>query len=118
MAWPPTIEDLKVELKRESEPDDPRMQSCLDAAVVVVQRLREGDLNFGLGEDGEDDLPDPGADVHLGTLRLAWRWYTRRRSPDALVQMAELGNGRVPMFDNDIEMLLQIGRHHGPVIAG
>lgn len=59
----------------------------------------------------------PPPDLHLGTLRLAGRWHTRRRSPDGLVAMAELGMGRVPSFDPDIERLLKIGRFRGAVFA-
>lgn len=120
MAWPPDLALLKLDmgLATDDTRDDARLQLCLDAAVRVVQRLREGEVNFGLGETDEAELPEPSADHELGTVRLAWRWHARRRSPDALVQMADLGSGRVPMFDSDIEMLLEVGRHKGPVIAG
>lgn len=117
MPWPPTLQALKddVNVALTDTRDDARLQTVLTAAVVVVQRLREGDLNFTA--DPLSTLPAPGADVELGTIRLASRWHTRRRSPDALVQLAELGSGRVPMFDADVEMLLQVGRHHVPVVA-
>lgn len=59
----------------------------------------------------------PTPDLILGTLRLAGRWHTRRRSPDGLVSMAELGAARVPSFDPDIERLLKIGRYRGAVFA-
>lgn len=59
----------------------------------------------------------PTPDLHLGTLRLAGRWHTRRRSPDGLVAMAELGAARVPSFDPDIERLLKIGRYARAVFA-
>lgn len=96
--------------------DDARLQRVLDAAVQVVQRLREGDFAFTVPATA--DLPAPGADIELGTIRLAWRWHVRRRSPDALVNMAELGQARVPSFDTDIEQLLGVGRYRAPVIAG
>ncbi len=120
MPWPPELEQLKDEMSiaEADTRDDVRLQRVLDAAVKVVQRLREGDFNFGLGADGEDDLPDPDADIDLGTLRLAWRWHVRRRSIDGLVAMADLGSARVPAFDSDLEQLLGVGRHREPRVAG
>lgn len=122
-SWPPTLALLKTDMGRElaeGEPpddqDDAKLQLVLNAAVAVVQRLREGAYNFG--RTGEETLAVPGDDMRLGTVRLAWRWHARRRSPDALVAMAELGSGRVPMFDSDIELMLEVGRFRPPVIAG
>lgn len=60
---------------------------------------------------------DPTEDLFLGTIRLAHRWHVRRRSPDGLVNMSDLGTARVPSFDPDIERLLGIGRYSGPVFA-
>lgn len=119
MAWPPELPELKDEMNiaQDDERDDTRLYRTLVAAVAVVQRLREGDFNFTDTED-EADLPVPDADIVLGTLRLAWRWHTRRRSPDALVAMADLGSARVPAFDSDLEQLLGIGRHREPRVAG
>lgn len=118
MSWPPILTDLKDEMSIAADDtrDDTRLQRVLDAAVVVVASLREGDFNFGAEADAE--LPEPDADIVLGTLRLAWRWHVRRRSPDALVAMADLGSARVPSFDADIEQLLGVGRYRGPVVAG
>ncbi|MBN9739508.1 hypothetical protein DMP23_00040 [Amycolatopsis sp. A1MSW2902] len=59
----------------------------------------------------------PGADLALGTLRLAGRWFTRRRSPDALISMGDLGSARVPSFDPDIDQLLRVGRFARAVVA-
>ncbi|MEO3930764.1 hypothetical protein ABGB07_44010 [Micromonosporaceae bacterium B7E4] len=110
--WPPPLTDLKRDMgpafEDDGGQDDDRLQVVLDAAVAFVERVRP-DVNFS-GDLGSD-LEDPSADLVLGTLRLAGRWHTRRRSPDALIQMAELGASRVPAFDPDIERLLQIGRH-------
>lgn len=120
MPWPPLLEALKTDMGIDPSDtrDDAKLQVVLDAAVVVVRRLREGDFDFGLGADGEDDLPDPDADIELGTVRLAWRWHVRRRSPDALVSLADFGSTRVPAFDPDVELLLGIGRHREPRVAG
>lgn len=115
--WPPDLTALKDDMKIDASDtrDDVRLQQVLDAAVVVVERVRSGDFNF----DAEpvSDLPAPTADLILGTLRLAGRWHTRRRSPDALIQAGELGTSRVPSFDPDIDRLLGVGRFRGPVFA-
>ena len=110
MAWPPPLDELKVDMKIESTDtrDDARLQATLDAAVAFVERVRP---EFNYTADALSDLPDPTADLRLGTLRLAWRWHTRGRSPDMLIQLAEMGASRVPSFDPDIERLLRIGRH-------
>jgi hypothetical protein len=118
MAWPPELALLKTDMgiAVEDTRDDVRLQMCLDAAVAVVERLREGDFTFSGTPTAE--LPAPGDDVELGTCRLAWRWHVRRRSPDALVAMGDLGTARVPAFDADVETLLGIGRHREPRVAG
>lgn len=109
--WPPDLAELKVDMSIDADDtrDDERLTQVLDAAVTFVERVRRGDFNFA-GDLGSL-LPDPTADIQLGTLRLAARWHLRRRSPDALIQMAELGASRVPSLDPDIERLLRIGRH-------
>lgn len=119
-TWPPTLAELKADMSLGAADtrDDDALQVVLSAAIVVVQRLREGDLDFGVPPASPAVLPVPDADVILGTIRLAARWHTRRRSPDALVALAELGSARVPSFDPDVDMLLQIGKHHVPVVAG
>lgn len=121
--WPPDLDALKADMRSRGEPDgqldddDVRLQQVLDAAVEFVQRVRSGDYNFAADPDSE--LPDPGEDdqLVLGTLRLARRWHERRRSPDGLVDMGELGSSRIPSVDPDIERLLGIGRFRGPVFA-
>lgn len=115
-TWPPSLAFLKIDAKIEANDtrDDARLQQVLDAAVVLVQRVRPG---FDYDADPMSELPDPTADLALGTVRLAERWHARRRSPDGLIAMAELGSSRVPAFDSDIERLLGIGRYRGPVIA-
>lgn len=59
----------------------------------------------------------PDADLKLGTIRLAARWYSRRLTPSALIELGQLGGARVPSFDPDIERLLRIGRHRQSVTA-
>lgn len=120
MSWPPDLTALKADLRSRGEDpealdtDDARLQIVLDAAVAFVQRVRP---QFNYTGDVGSVKPDPTADLILGTLRLASRWHTRRRSPDGLVEMADMGSGRVPSFDPDIERLLRIGRHALPVVG-
>lgn len=113
-TWPPALDELRNDMKADDPAidvdalDTARLQSALDAAVSFVERVRprfnyEGDLGSA--------LPDPTPDLRLGTLRLAGRWHTRRRSPDALIEMGEMGASRVPSIDPDIDRLLRIGRH-------
>ena len=116
MTWPPTLAELKHDMKIELDDtrDDVRLRQMLDAVASFVERVRPG---FNYADDPLDERPAPTADLVLGVLRLAGRWHTRRRSPDGLVAMGELGSARVPSFDPDIERLLGIGRYRGPVIA-
>lgn len=117
MAWPPTLEALKsdAKIKEADTRDDEALQVQLDAAVAWYERVKAGVYQFA--PDPESALPVPGADQELGIIRLAHRWHTRRRSPDMLVAAGELGTGRVPSFDPDIERLLRIGRFRPPVFA-
>lgn len=120
-TWPPSLEAVLNDLKKDDPsltvtPEDrERLTTVLDAAVVFVERVRRGDFNFAA--DLGSPLPDPSADVVLGTIRLAGRWHIRRRSPDALVEMGEQGSSRIPSFDPDIERLLRIGRHAKPQLG-
>lgn len=113
-AWPPDLAALKVDAGVPDDRDDARLQQVLDAAVGLVERVRP---TFNYAGDLDSELPAPTEDLALGTLRLAGRWHTRRRSPDGLVAAGEFGTSRVPAFDADIERLLGIGRYAGPVIA-
>ena len=118
-AWPPQLDDLRAELELtegdERPGDAQRLQAVLDAAVAYVARVRGSSVNL-TGAPGSG-LPGPDGDLLLGTLRLAARWHTRRRSPEGLLAMGELGAARVPSVDPDIERLLRIGRFARSVIA-
>lgn len=118
MSWPPSVARLKDDLGIEPGDvrDDVRLGDQLAAAVAFVRRVRGGSFNFAA--DPFSPLPSPTEDLILGTVRLAGRWHTRRRSPDGLVSMgSELGSTRVPSIDPDIDRLLGIGRYRSPVIA-
>jgi hypothetical protein len=117
MSWPPELTELKTDLDvRDSDTrNDSRLQLDLDAATAFVERVHAGAYSFG---DQLSTLPEVPADVRLGTLRLAGRWGTRRRSPDGLVTAGpDLGNSRVPAIDADIARLLRIDRFRSSVIA-
>jgi len=115
MSWPPSLDELKLDAGIPDTRDDEKLDLVLAAAVAFVERVRGTSFNFN-GDLGSA-LPEPTDDLTLGTIRLAVRWHQRRRSPDALVDMADLGTARVPSFDPDIERLLGIGKFRGPVFA-
>lgn len=117
MAWPPTLAELKDDLGIDPGDvgDDARLSTVLVAAIVHVTDLLAGSFNFK--NDPSSTLPSPGANIALGAVRLAGRWHNRRRSPDGLVNMGELGNSSVPALDVDIERLLGVGRYREPLIA-
>ncbi|WP_435583376.1 hypothetical protein [Amycolatopsis thermoflava] len=116
LAWPPTLAMVKNDQKipPEDDRDDVRLQQVLDAAISFVQRRRP---QFNYDNDPLSDLPEPTQDHILGTMRLAYRWHVRRRSPDALVAMGAEGSARVPSFDPDIEQMLRIGRFARAVLG-
>ena len=118
--WPPTLDEVQVDLRSRGDTeefavDEEQLQQVLNAAVAFVERVHAGAFNFD--DESGADLPDVPDDIRLGTIRLARRWHERRRSPDGLVDMGELGSSRIPSFDPDIERLLRIGRFAPPVVA-
>jgi hypothetical protein len=114
-AWVPSLTDVKVDLRIEDTIDDGALQPCLDAAVAfVADRHRD---RYNVDEDPFSTLPSVPSSVRLGVVRLAGRWYTRRRSPDGLISTADFGTSRIPAFDADIERLLKIGRYSKAVIG-
>lgn len=115
LTWPPTLAELKIDKKIPAEDtrDDVELSRQLDAATSLVLRVHTGRYAF----DGEAGLPAPDEALVLGTIRLALRWRERKRSPDALVAMGELGSGRVPSFDVDIDRMLRFGRFAPAVFA-
>lgn len=112
MTWlnGPTLAGLKVDAQLDTADTtkDAAYQMTLDAAIAYVMRARK-DWNY----DGDLSNPNPAptADFVLGTYRLAYRWHTRRRSPDGIVSMGDLGSSRVPTVDQDIARLLGIDRY-------
>lgn len=115
MSWPPQLPDFKDDLGVTDDRDDAMLASTLAAAIAYVEGARAGDFNFTA--DPLSLLPTPGRDLELGTIRLAGRWHNRRRSPDGLIDMGELGTTRVPSVDPDVERLLGIGRFRAPMVG-
>lgn len=117
-VWPPLLADLKIDaqIPADDTRDDEALQQVLDAAVEFVEDRHGARYNFA-DESGSDLPAPPLPSMGLGTCRLAYRWHVRRRSPDALVSMGEMGSARVPTFDPDIDRMLRIGRYSPPVIA-
>ncbi|NUR80718.1 MAG: hypothetical protein HOQ21_09780 [Dermatophilaceae bacterium] len=95
--------------------DRQRLERVFNAAVEFVERIHRGRFNFN-GDPGST-APAPGENLRLGTLMLARRWNTRRRSPDGLVAMGELGASRVSFGDPDVDRLLRLGRHAIPRVG-
>lgn len=114
-TFPPHLSDVKVDLRIDDAVDDEALSLCLDAACDFVRRRLGGKYN--LDSDPLSTLPGTPSDVTLGTVRLAGRWYTRRRSPDGLIATADFGTSRIPSIDADIERLLRIGRYAATVIG-
>jgi hypothetical protein len=101
-AWV-TLEALKNDQVLDgqlTDRDDEALQRVLDAAMSWVQTHRT-DLDF----HGSWTVP---VEVQLGTLRLAARWFTRRVSPNGIVQLGDLSSGMVMKTDPDIYMQLGI----------
>lgn len=117
ITWPPSVGHVRSELRRaptDLDSDD-LLATALDAALAFVVRVKGGQYN--VTGDPLSLLPSPGPDLAWGAVRLAVRLHTRRRSPDGLIDLGELGSARVPSFDPDIDRLLGIGRFAPPVIA-
>jgi hypothetical protein len=83
-----------------TERDDEALQRTLDAAMSWVEAHRT-DLDY----HGAWTVP---AEVRLGTVRLAARWFVRRVSPNGMVNLGDLGSGSVMRNDPDIYMQLGI----------
>ncbi len=118
--WPPTLGWLKVDAKVPDSRDDAKLQLELDAAVAYVERVRRDVDYTGLLTGPELVLARMRrvtADHQLGTMRLAWRWHVRGRSPDMMISSPDAGSVRVSSGDPDIDRMLRIGRYARVVFA-
>lgn len=111
------LSDLKADLDIEAADTsaDTALAAELAAAVAFVEGVHARRYTFA----GPASLlkPEPGPMVELGAIRLAGRWFTRRRSPDGLISAGEFGTSRIPPVDVDIERMLRIGRFAPAVFA-
>lgn len=107
-VWPPTLNDLKAEMNVTDSRDDVALALRLSAAIEFVIEQRS-DIKFDTS-DPLDLRPLVDDRVFLGTLRLAQRWFTQRRSDADTITTAEFGTYTVSAVDQDIQRQLRIGR--------
>lgn len=114
-TWPPTLANLKVDMKIDPADtrDDAALTEQLNAAIDYVANQRKSDFQFDPTDVNQFSLPPVPERIFLGTMRLAARWFIRRRSPDGLVDQGDLGSSRIPGTDADIDRMLGIGRYVG-----
>lgn len=115
MSWPPQLQDLKDYVGVSDDRDDVSLSVALHTAVSYVEDALAGEYNFA-GTVGSL-LPAPVGRVNAGTVLYAARLHNRRRSPDGMIDMGELGSARIPTFDPDVERLLGIGRWRTPMVG-
>lgn len=115
ISWPPTLADLKVDMKIAAGEtrDDAALQFDLNAAFDFAADRKRGVYRFDFTDPDQLELPEPPHDFRLGVLRLASRWGDRRRSRDGMVAMQELGISRIAGSDPDIDRMLRLGRFNG-----
>lgn len=114
--WPPDLTRLKTDLGVTDDRDNAVLAEQLAAAVAFVERTHRGRYEFDV-LFGVTGLPLPGPEMELGTIRLAGRWWSRRRSPDGVIAMGEVGTQNIPGFDSDLERMLEMGRYGGSMIV-
>lgn len=115
--WPPTLAELKADMRVDSDRFDAALQITLDAAVTYVERVRS-DVDYPAAARAPEEPTDPdltkvavSKDLKLGTLRYARRLDIRRDSPSGMVVTDQIGATPVAGWDADIEKLLRVGRY-------
>lgn len=86
-------------------PDDASLTSCVRAATAWVQNARS-DLDWTKINTDPATVP---ADVLLGSIMLAYRWYQRQGSPLGVAGYQDFGTQPILRHDPDIARLLGIG---------
>lgn len=120
LTWPPTLDDLKndLDIDRDDTRQDDMLTRQLAAAKGFVMRIHRGRYEFGTDAFAAlSALEPPGPEMVLGTVRLANRWVSRRRSPDGVIAMGDVGTQTIPGFDSDLERMLEMGRYGGSMIV-
>lgn len=110
------IDEEATDASELSDAERLRLERVFDAAVEFVESTHAGRFDFG-GGPYEPPLPNPGLLMRWGTVMLARRWHTRRRSPEMLVAAADQGSARVPWSDPDINRALRLGRNAFPDVG-
>jgi len=112
ISWPPTLDDLKVDMKITpgETREDNTLSIDLGAAYDFAAERKAGKYRFDTNDPDQFALPDPPRDFRLGILRLAARLSERRRSKDGMINMQELGVARIAGSDPDIDRMLRLGK--------
>jgi hypothetical protein len=113
LPWPLGLDDLKddLDVADDDTRNDATLTRQLAAAIDFVADFHAGRYEFGEGAfAGVSTLPLPPQQMRLGIIRLAGRWFNRRRSPDGVITMGDLGTQNIPGFDTDLERQLEMGR--------
>ena len=108
-AWLPDA-DVRRHIAKVSTDPDGNVDDVRLGSAAVVERVRP-DL---LSADGLTFAAT--ADVKLGALMLAARFYARKGSPMGVASYAEFGAAQIVRTDPDVALLLGIGRHAFPKV--
>lgn len=91
-----------------------------NAADVERKRLAAGSYVEDVRPDlflGDPPTFTPKSRVVAGAVLLTSRLYARKGSPLGVASFAEFGPADVIRYDPDIERMLGLGRHAGPVVG-
>lgn len=109
MTWPIQTTDVTAYLgvTPAGAPDTVALDRATAAAVAWVARYVEG---IPQPVDPPGDPVEVGADLELGTVMLAARWYARRSSSQGIASFGDFGPAYVQKTDPDVSSLLGLGR--------
>lgn len=113
MVWPPTVDDVRKELRIVALTPDATdiMQTSLDAAIAYVEDNRPDVWS----PDGATFEATPR--IHKGTVRYAGRLYTRSVNQPGIEASTELGTPPTYALDSDIAQLLGVMRYRRPSVG-
>lgn len=108
MTWPLQTSDVTGYLG--VEPASAADQLALDRATAAVVAWVTRNVE-GIPQPATPGDPvDVGADVELGAVMLAARWYARRSSSQGIASFGDFGPAYVSRTDPDIAQLLRLNR--------
>jgi len=106
MTWPIQTSDVTAYLG--VTPAGSADQVALDRATAAVVAWVARNVE-GLPQPATPGDPvDVGADIELGAVMLAARWYARRTSSQGIASFGELGPAYVTRTDPDVAQLLRL----------